>query len=59
MSLAGDGWLINLSGDIPMGDPWHARQIKIDVSGPSQHTGIARRNGFSAATRPAGVARAR
>ena len=59
MSLAGEGWLMNLSGNIPLSDQWHAPIVKIDITGPSRHVGVARRNGFSAATRPSGVARAR
>jgi hypothetical protein len=48
-----------LSGDIPMGKSLRVGQLQLEMSGPGEHKGVARRVGMEPATRPAGVAHAR
>ena len=62
MELEGDPWKMNLIGDIPLGESLHVPQVRIELSGPGQHAGVARRVGWEPTTRSArggGVAHAR
>jgi hypothetical protein len=59
MKLQGEVWTLDVNGAIPLGASLRVGEVTMRLSGPSEHAGVARRVGYEATTRPAGVAHAR
>jgi hypothetical protein len=61
MQLAGEVWKVEVSGDIPLHATRRIPQVRVALTGPTNHTGIARRRNVELTTSPPapGVAHAR
>jgi len=59
MKLHGEGWMMYLHGDIPLGERPKIGEMTVILMGPIHLTGTAQRVGVEPTTRAAGMAHAR
>lgn len=43
MHLSKAPWSLNVEGEVPARDHWRVPEVRLELSGPTRHTGIARR----------------